>query len=167
MSLQLGIPLMLVAALIQAIILPRLRMYGGQPDLVVLIVVAWAIFDDAQEGMVWAFIGGLFLDLFSGTPLGVSSLVLVPITYLVGLAEARVYRSSLLLPILLMGSGALAYHVLYLLALRLLAGMSVSWLLVPWYVTLPSLLFDAILILPALWILRQWYDKLHPRQVRI
>ncbi len=167
MSLQLGIPLMLAAALIQAIILPRLRMYGGQPDLVVLIVLSWAVFDEAQEGMVWAFIGGLFLDLFSGAPLGISSLVLVPITYLVGLTEARVYRTTILLPLLLAGGGTLAYHVIYLLAIRFLAGMSVAWLLVPWYVTLPSLLFDMILILPILRVLRQWYDKLHPRQVRI
>lgn len=167
MSLQLGIPLMLAAALIQAVILPRLRMYGGQPDLVVLIVLAWAVFDDDREGMAWAFAGGLFLDLFSGAPLGISSLALVPITYLVGLAEARVYRSNILLPILLTGGGAVAYHVIYVLAIRFLAGMAVPWLLVPWYVTLPSLLFDAILILPVLRILRQWYDKLHPRQVRI
>lgn len=167
MSLQLGIPLMLGAALIQAVILPRLRMYGGQPDLVVLIVMAWAVFDDDLEGMVWAFIGGLFLDLFSGAPLGISSLALVPITYLVGLAEARVYRSSLLLPILLMIGGALAYHIIYVLALRFLGGMSITWLLIPWYVTLPSLLFDAILTLPILRILKRWYDKLHLHQVRI
>lgn len=167
MSLNLGIPLMLAAALVQAVILPRLRMYGGQPDLIVLIVVAWSVFDDDREGMVWAFTGGLFLDLFSGAPMGISSLALVPIAYLVGLAEARVYRSSLLLPTLLMGGGALAYHVIYVLALRFLAGMSVPWLLVPWYVTLPSLLFDAILILPILRILKRWYDRLHHRQVRI
>lgn len=167
MSLQLGIPLTLAAALIQAVILPRLRVYGGQPDLVVIIVLAWSVFDNGLEGMAWAFVGGLFLDLFSGAPLGISSLALVPITYLVGQTEAQMYRSNILMPILLAGGGAIAYHVIYVLALNFLAGMTVAWLLVPWYVTLPSLFFDAILLLPTLRVLRQWYDKLHPHQVKI
>ena len=167
MSLQLGLPLLLSSALIQAIILPRLRMYGGQPDLVVILVLAWAILDHKQEGMMWAFIGGLCLDLLSGTPLGISSLVLVPITYLVSLTEAQVYRTNILLPLLLTGGGTLAYHLGYLLSIRFLVGMSVTWLQVIWYVTLPSLLFDMIIILPILWILRPWYDRLHPQQMRI
>ncbi|MBN1430301.1 MAG: rod shape-determining protein MreD [Anaerolineae bacterium] len=167
MSLQLGFPLMLSAVLIQAVILPRMRMYGGQLDLVVILVLAWAILDHRQEGMVWAFIGGLCLDLFSGAPLGISSLVLVPIAYLISLTEAQVYRTNALLPLLLAGCGTLAYHAGYLLAIRFLAGMSVAWLHVIWYVTLPSLLFDIIAIMPVLWILRPWYDRLHPQQMRI
>jgi rod shape-determining protein MreD len=167
MSLQLGLPLMLVATLIQAIIFPHLRMYGGQPDLVVLIVLVWAILDPKQEGMIWAFVGGLCLDLFSGVPLGITSLVLVPIAYGVGLTEAQVYRTSVLLPFILAGGGVVAYHIGYLLAMRFVVGMSVIWLQVIWYVTLPSLLFDMILIMPALWILRLLYDRLHPHQVRI
>ena len=167
MSLQIGFPLMLAAALLQAIILPRLRMYGGQPDLVAIIVLAWAILDHKQEGMVWAFVGGLCLDLLSGVPLGISSLVLVPIAFLVSLTEAQVYRTNVLLPLLLAGGGTLAYHVGYLFAIRFIVGMSVAWLQILWYVTLPSLLFDMVVILPVLWVLRPWYARLHPGQMRI
>ncbi|MBN1310398.1 MAG: rod shape-determining protein MreD [Anaerolineae bacterium] len=167
MSLQIGIPLLLAATLLQAVVLPHLRMYGGQPDLVVVLVLAWATLDHEQEGMVWAFIGGLCLDLLSGVPLGISSLVLVPIAYLVSLTEARVYRTNVLLPLLLAGGGTLVYHVGYLLAIRFLVGMSVAWLQILWYVTLPSLLFDMIVILPILWMLRPLYAKLHPGRMRI
>lgn len=167
MSLQLGIPLTLAAAILQATILPRLRIFGGQPDLVLLIVLAWALFDHEREAMVWAFIGGIWLDLFSGTPLGISSLILVPIAYLVGLTEAGVYRSNIVLPLLFGVVGIWAYHIMYLLALRFLAGMPVSWSEVFFYVTLPSVFFDVILIYPTMLLLRRWYDRLHPRQVRI
>ncbi len=167
MSLQLGIPLFALAAVLQSTILPRLRVFGGQPDLIVILVLAWATLDRKHEGMAWAFVGGLFLDLFSGAPLGLSSLVLLPIAYLIGLTEAQVYRNNIVLPVILAAGGALAYHVFYALSLRFLVGHPLVWATSFGYVTLPSVLFDVILIIPALTILGRWYDRLHPRQVKI
>lgn len=167
MSLQLGAPLFILAALLQATVLPYLRVFGGQPDLIVVLVLAWSLLDRDQEGMAWAFVGGLFLDLLSGTPLGVSSMALVPIAFVVGLTEAQVYRTSVGLPILLTIGGALAYHFLYLLLLRFFGGVVLPWTAAIGYVTLPSVVFDVILIVPALRLLDGWYRRLHPRQVRI
>lgn len=167
MSLQLGVPLFLVSALLQATILPRLRVLGGQPDLIVIMVLAWAILDQREEGMAWAFIGGLFIDLFSGVPLGISSMALLPIAFVVGMTEAQIYRANLLLPVLLTVAGALAYHAIYLFLLRFLVGMAVSWMDALVYVTLPSVAFDALLIIPFLQLLGARYDKLHPRRVKI
>lgn len=167
MSLQLGVPLLLAMALLQATVLPHLRVFGGQPDLVLLVVIAWAILDHEREGMAWAFVGGLFLDLFSGAPLGLSSLVLLLVSFVVGFTEARLYRQSLILPILLTVAGALAYHLLYLLSLRLVSGFPVAWLDALRYVTLPSITFDAILIVPFLRVLDRLYHALHRRQVTL
>ena len=167
MSLQLGIPLTLAAAIIQATILPHLRIFGGQPDLVLLIVLAWATMDHDREAMAWAFVGGMWVDLFSGVPMGISALVMLPIVYVIGLAEARVYRTSDILPVFLSVVGIGAYHVLYLLALRFLADMPLAWSGVFFYVTLPSVFFDLALIYPVMLLLRGWYNRLHPRQVRM
>jgi len=166
-SLQLGAPLMLLAAILQATVLPRLRIFGGQPDLVLLIVLAWAVLDHDREAMAWAFVGGFWLDLFSGVPVGISSLILVPIAYLVGLTEAGVYRTNIILPLALGIVGILAYHLMFVLALRFLAGMPVAWSDVFFYVTLPSVFFDLVLIYPVLSLLRGWYNRMHPRQVKI
>lgn len=167
MSLQLGLPLFFIAALLQATVLSKLRVLGGQPDLIVIIVLAWATLDPDREGMAWAFVGGLFIDLFSGTPLGISSLVLIPITYLAGLTETQVYRTNILLPLILVAAGAFSYHVGYLFLLRFLVEEPVAWSEALWYVTLPSVTFDVVLIIPFLRVLRRWYDRLHPRQVTI
>lgn len=165
MSLQVGIPLFVIAALLQSTILPHLRVFGGQPDLIVILALAWASLDDDQEGMAWAFVGGFFLDLLSGVPLGVSSLVLVPIAYFVGLAEAQLYRNNLLLLTVLGMGSALAYHLGYLLLLRFLVDYPVAWPGALWYVTLPSVALDTILIFPAVRLLQRWYNRLHPRRV--
>jgi len=167
MSLQFGIPLFIIAALLQAAVLSHLRVYGGQPDLIVVIVLAWSTLDRDREGMIWAFVGGLFLDLFSGAPLGISSLALIPIAYFIGLTEAQVYRTNIVLPLMLTLAGALAYHGLYLLLLRFFGGVSLSWSEALGYVTLPSVIFDVILVIPALRLLSGWYTRLHPRQVKI
>ncbi len=167
MSLQLGFPLLLLAAMVQGTILPHLRIFGGQPDLVLLLVLAWAILDREQEGIVWAFVGGLLLDVLSGAPLGLSALPMVPIAYLIGLTEAQVYRGGTVLALLLAVGGALAYHALYLLLLNVLAGYPVAWAMSFWYVTVPSVLFDAILILPILQMLARLYERLHPRHIKL
>jgi rod shape-determining protein MreD len=167
MSLHVGIPIFLVSALLQATVLPHLRIFGGQPDLIVVAVLAWSILDRGQEGIIWAFVGGFFLDLLSGAPLGTSSLAMLPISYVASLTEAQIYRTNVILPLLLTAAGAFAYHVLYLVLLRFLVGSRLAWSEALGYVTLPSVAFDVILIVPALRLLGRWHDRLHPRQARI
>ncbi len=167
MSLHIGLPIMFIAAILQATVFPQFRVFDGQPDLLVVLVLAWSIVDQGQEGFVWAFAGGLILDLFSGTPLGISSLALMPIAYVINILEAQLYRESVLLPITLMVGGAGVYHVLYLILLRFLAGYRVFWGDALLYVALPSVVIDMILIVPVLQILASIYDLSHPRRVVI
>lgn len=167
MSLHIGIPLFLIAALLQATVFPQFRVFDGQPDLLVVIVLAWAIVDQGQEGVVWAFVGGFVLDLFSGAPLGVSSLALVPVAYSINILESQLYRESVLLPIALMAGGSAVYHLLYLILLRFLVGYRVIWSDALLFVSLPSIVIDMILIVPALQVLAVLYDLSHPKRVSI
>ena len=167
MSLQLGLPLMLLAALLQATVFSRLDLLGGQPDLVLLLALTWAVLDTGREGMAWAFVGGLLLDLFSGAPLGMSSLLLVPVVFFVGLTEAQVYRTNALLPLLLTAVGGLVYHIGYVLLLRVLGISTLDVVQSVVTIALPSVLFDVILIIPALRVLEPQYTRLHPRRVAL
>ena len=69
-----AIPLMAVLAILQTAVLPRFPIAGLEPQLVFLVALAWGLLRGLEEGLVWAFIAGLWLDLFSMTPLGLSSL---------------------------------------------------------------------------------------------
>jgi rod shape-determining protein MreD len=167
MSLGVGIPLTLLAAMLQASLVAELRGVGAQPDLVVLIVVAWALLNREREGLFWAFAGGLALDLFSGAPLGISSLALLPVAFVAGLSEQQVFRHNVVLPLAIMAAGGLVYHALYLGLLRLSMGYPVNWSESLLYVTLPSLFLDVVLIIPFFRLLGPLHDRLHPRQVTI
>ena len=63
--------------LLQTTFVPYLSLLGAKPNLMLLVVVAWTLIAGSREGLWWAFIGGLWLDLLGGSPLGASALALV------------------------------------------------------------------------------------------
>lgn len=169
MSLQIGLPLMFLAALLQATVFAQLRplLLGGAPDLVLVLVMAWSILDPDREGMWWAFFGGLMLDLFSGTPLGLTSALMIPIAFVVGASESAAYRANLALPALLWAGASLGYHLGLLLLLRIFAGVALPFGEALLRLALPSIVLNVLLIIPAFKLLEGPYSQLHPRQVRL
>jgi len=84
MSLYFGIPILLVAAVLQSVWVDGIRVVGGRPDLVLLLVVTWAIIRGVDEGAVWGFVGGVFCDLLSGSNFGLWTVSLTAVGLLVG-----------------------------------------------------------------------------------
>lgn len=164
MNLALGLPLLILAAMLQGSLLPYLRIQGGQPDLVLLVVVSWSLLGRNLEGMAWAFAGGIFLDLFSGAPLGVSSMGLVLAAFVTGLGGAPVERRNLFLPPVMALIGTAAFHATTLVALVVLGLQPPTWSASLSYVTLPSALLNFAIALPTFRLVGLLYARLHPRQ---
>ena len=68
--------LALVAVILQLSALGPDRLFGGQPDLIPLVVAAVAIYAGSVAGSAMGFATGFLLDLLVGGTMGVSSLVL-------------------------------------------------------------------------------------------
>ncbi len=68
--------------LIPIFILALLQGAFLQFNLVLLLVLTWAIFRPSEEVILIAFASGLLLDLAKGTPLGLSSLFFLVVCYL-------------------------------------------------------------------------------------
>ena len=162
----LGVPLLAVAAVLQATVLSRLHLAGGTADLVLLLALSWTLVGEWQGGPVWGLIGGLCLDLLSGGPLGASAVGLVVVTYLASLTEGRFYRSHVLLPLATVLGGTVLYHLISLTVLAV-TGHSVSWLASLTQVTLPAVLLNTLLMLPVYQVLRAVHGLLHPAPVTI
>ncbi|MBN1259136.1 MAG: rod shape-determining protein MreD [Anaerolineae bacterium] len=84
MSLYFGVPILLVGAVLQSTWIEDLRILGGRPDLVLLLVVTWAIIRGLNEGVLWGFIGGAFMDSLSGGPFGVWTVTLTAVGLIAG-----------------------------------------------------------------------------------
>ena len=91
---------MVVAAILQATLLPYLSIEGVKPHLVLVLVCIWGLLSGSKEASLWALMGGFVLDLFSSAPFGVATLSLVAVGLLSGWEQVRGIHSTVLLPIL-------------------------------------------------------------------
>ena len=65
------------AALFELTVGPYLRIGGAQPHVVLVLGVVLTIAVGLEAGLVWAFVGGLALDVLAQRPLGSSSFALL------------------------------------------------------------------------------------------
>lgn len=101
----LGLAAVLSALLVQTAVLARLPLPGGVPDLLLVLVVAFALAEGPLSGALTGFAGGLVLDLGADHELGRAALVYALVGYLAGLlADDR--RRSPALPLLVVVAAA-------------------------------------------------------------
>ncbi len=120
MSLYYGIPILMVAAVLQSAWLEDVHILGGRPDLALLLVVTWAIIRGAEEGALWGFVGGLFYDLLSGGSFGLWTLPLTAVGYLAGRPWVHALGPTLSRLALMSALGTLLGHLLLLLSMGML-----------------------------------------------
>lgn len=77
MSLTLAAVGAVVAALLNLTIGPLIRIGGAQPDFVLTAAILWTVLVGIDGGLVWAFVGGLLLDLLAPRPLGSTAFTLL------------------------------------------------------------------------------------------
>jgi rod shape-determining protein MreD len=66
-----------VTAIVELTVGPYLRVGNAQPHLVFILAIIWTVAVGLESGLVWAFIGGIALDILAQRPLGVSSFALI------------------------------------------------------------------------------------------
>ena len=125
MRVAVAIVVPLVAALLQASIVPFIAVGAARPNLVVLVAASWSVAAGAREAVWWAFAGGIAADLLSGGPLGAGALsALVPVA-VVGLGDTQLRPRSVLAGAALVGVAAFGAQVFYLLILQI-AGVALG-----------------------------------------
>jgi len=163
-SFYIAIPLMAVLAVLQTAVLPRFPIVGLIPQLPFLVALSWGLLRDMEEGITWAFVGGLILDLFSIGPTGLTALAWM-IAVAVALFVAQSFPTSrVILPALDAAFSTLVYLALYFLLLRLF-GYQTSLEIAT---ALPPLaLLHGLLILPIYWLMYTVDKNLGPRRVQM
>jgi rod shape-determining protein MreD len=166
MSNYIGIPILLVAALLNSTLMSEFRIGGGAPDLVFMLVVSWALLGDVEEALTWAVIGGVMQDLLSVAPLGTSSLGLVIVAFGADTIFGQIQRSNFIVPPVTAIGGTFVYHLTTVIILGVI-GVSIPLGRGLTYVTLPTLFYNALLIIPVFRATGILYRWLHPHRVRI
>jgi rod shape-determining protein MreD len=160
MSIPLAAVGAIVAALLEASVLPELTIAGAKPDLVMVLAVAATTMIAVEDGMAWAFVGGLMLDLLTpGRQLGASSLVLL---LLVGAAAAvgRALPHRRVAPsVLIVAALAVVDQVLGPLVIGVTSGARPS----PSFgAALPVVVLDVLLAVPVVFGLQLLWQRFGP-----
>ncbi len=172
MGRALSIPILGLLAALSASILPQLSALGisvlaefapvfagarGQVSVILLVVMCWAVRADVPETLLWAFVGGLMLDIFSLLPLGASSAALALLAYFVNSVTRQLSRARIVFLLLFTPAATAAFTAYTLLWLALL-GNSYDTLLVLQLHLLPTILFN-LLALPLIYALTRLLQR--------
>lgn len=140
-------------ALIQSSLGAFLTLAGVHPDLVLVVVIGWTLLRGAREGLLWALVGGICLDVLSSGPFGMMVVALVITSLLAGLGSGRVFGGYLTIPLALTFPLSLAYYLTCALILNTLK-QPIAWLPTLTHVILPASVFNIVAMLVLFPLLR-------------
>lgn len=154
-----AIPILALALMLQTAVISRITLLSGAADLILLIVIAWALQEQVESAWHWAVLAALLVGFVSAIP------PIVPIIgYLLAVAFARfVIRQIWQTPILALFSvtffGTLVYHLVTYVVL-VITGTPLPFEDTLALIVLPSVFLNLLLALPvhslirdlALWV---------------
>jgi rod shape-determining protein MreD len=150
-----GVPLLILAALLQVTVIPQINILGGEPNLVMLLVITYAIQAPLEQGVAWAFVGGILQDLLTSLPLGATTLALLIVVFVIDRLRGQLVRLGFFS---IIGVTILATVLLQVIALTLtiLAGYNIRLFEMITYNIVPSIAYNLVFVFPTYWLMRRF-----------
>lgn len=137
-----------VTVIMQSTVLPLLMVNGIYPDMLLVVVVSYSLLSGTEKGMGIGFFGGLLQDLAFGNVFGINTLSKMAIGYLFGLAERKVFKEKILLPVVATAV-ATVLHSLVMFMVLFLLGYKVHILASLMNNILPLIGYNVIIAIPV------------------
>lgn len=116
---------LMLVTLVQATFMPATAFLNIVPDFALVLLLIWSASRGIEEGMLWAFGLGLWLDVLTLDPLGTHVLPLLAVAIIGGLTRGRLFRSGLVLPAIAVIGATLSYRVIEML-MKMFSGRGVE-----------------------------------------
>jgi rod shape-determining protein MreD len=152
------VPLILFVAIAQVATASYFPLLGVTANPLLVLLACWAMVRGPRETMVLIPLAGIFKDLMTTDPVGVSALALLPIVALATIRERRPMESEFLPTLAVVVVASLCYDLVYMVVLTAV-GDGPPWLQTPIRVVLPTALFNALLT-PILYLPVRWATTL-------
>lgn len=115
---------LLLAAVVQATLLPKLVPGIILPNIVLALILVRTARTSVVEGLIWALFAGLILDVLSLDRIGANVLALVPVVLIGAAAKRPIFTSSVLYPMVL----AIGATFANALVLGIVRGVTGDWI---------------------------------------
>ena len=148
-------------AIVQSAVLSRMPLLLGIPDLLLLVLVSWALQPRVRSAWLWAAIGGLWLQLTTALPVGVTLAAYLAVTGLALLLRGRIWKAPLLMAFLVTFIGTLIIQVTSALVVSATGNLLPAWDVLN-LALLPSLVLNLLLLIPVYALVRDLARWLYP-----
>ena len=156
-----AVPVIILSVVLQTSVVSRLTLLSGFGDLPLVMLAAWALQDDVDSAWHWAVATGVLVGFVSGVNWLVFVIGYVTVVALAKVLRMRVWQAPLLAMFSVTFLGTILMSALSLVVLRL-SGVSISLQDAFGLVTLPGILLNLLMALPAYAVMRDLAHWVYP-----
>jgi len=129
-----------ISLILQSTIFNELIIAGVKPDLILIIVIFFALFNGPWQGSIVGLGLGFLEDILFAKYIGLNALTKFFIGLIVGLIEKRMYKDNFLVPLICLFLGSIIYSLLYFICANL-TGYPLSFIQLL-HVSLPMAIYN-------------------------
>jgi rod shape-determining protein MreD len=166
MAIFLAVPILGFMVILQSAIFSQVKLLHGTTDLVLLIVVAWAVQDKVTTAWHWGIIAGLLASLATAVP----AYAIIPSYVIVTAAALYIRRIFYQRPLLAMITATvLATLVSQIVSIVVLviSGTPIPIIEAFYLITVPSVLLNLLLAVPVYALIGDLANWLYPETIEI
>ena len=164
MAVLIAVPILGILAVLQSAIVSTMPLLHGTADIVLLALLGWALQERVTSAVQWALIGGLFMSIMSGLPVGAYLGSYLAACIIARMIRQRVWK----VPFLGMLAATFTGTLIVLFAgwvSRWLSGVYIPILTAINLIMLPAILLNLLLAIPSYFIMRDVAIWLHPIEI--
>jgi len=148
MSTLIWLGLIVVMTIIQSTLLPLVAINGIYPDILLIMVISYALLSGKEKGVGMGFFAGLLQDLSFGSVFGIYTLSKLATGYFLGMAERKVFKEHIILPVAAVAVGTVLSGLILTMVL-LLIGHEANILVAFINNILPQALYNLVIAIPV------------------
>ena len=154
-------PILALAVVLQSAIVSRISLLAGYADLTLVILIAWALQENATSAWHWALLAGAMTALVTGLSWGVPLTVFLMAVLIARALQKRIWQAPLIAMFTVTFAASLFSHLLTFIVLNI-TGASLPFDDSFSLVTLPSVLLNLLLAIPIFWMMRDLARWVNP-----
>ena len=159
-------PILGIFVLLQSAVISRITLLEGKADLILLLVIGWALQARVRTRWLWAVIGGVIATPTSALPSGVLLAAYLLGTAIAILLQRRLWKFPFLAMLASVFAGTLVVHIFSYIVVILKSGL-ISLIDVFNLITLPSLLLNILWAFPVYLVVRDLANWLYPEVLKV
>lgn len=122
MAILVGLPVLALTVILQSTVFSRVTLLNGSVDLVLIVILSWALNRKVKDEWIWAIMGGAMLGFVSAIPVWVPIVGLLLVTAIAVSVKQRVWQIPTLALFVSVFVGTLIINLLSYAVLLILQG---------------------------------------------